>query len=150
MEMIRALHARNPQTLRLIERQSGAETRLVGIVILVPLTSEAAALARTGMVRDPFDAQIGIHAVPSWRANTAYIGGIAGLGARGRAYALAFCEAWLTQHSIVEVFARPASPDGERAMRRWGFHPIGAPSRFWKLDYPRPDHRRPRRALDDY
>lgn len=150
MEMMRSLHLRNPQTLRLVERSSGAETRLVGIVILVPLTSEAADLARRTVIRDPFDANIAIHAAPTWEVNAAYIGGIAGLGVSGRAVALTFCETWLSQHSIIEAFARPVSDDGERALRRWGFRSIGKPSLFWMLNYSGPSQLRARRALEAY
>lgn len=136
MDLIRELYSCEPETLHLVERHDRAESRLVGIVIVVPLTAEAVKRIRSGAMRDPFDAEIKTDVAQSWpTAAAAYIGGIAGLGTAARAWALAYCESWLKQHSVPESFARPASEDGERAMRRWGYHPLPPPSRFWARDH---------------
>lgn len=142
-DLMLLLQARNSQTLRLVERHRGAETRLMGIALMVPLSVEAETRIRRRDMRDPHDADIGAEALANWETNAAYIAGIAGSSERGRGYAMGICESWLREHGVEVAFARPVSRDGERVLRRWGFSPLGAPSKFWVWDV----DSRPRRAL---
>lgn len=134
LDLLREIHALNHQTIRLIERHRESESRLMGMVALVPITRDAEVRIRDGRMRDSYDAFLASDVATGWHVQAAYIGGIAGSTDRARGYALGFCESWLREHAISSAYARPISRDGERVMRRWGFHPIPAPSRIWRWD----------------
>lgn len=134
LDNMRLLHARNPETLRLIERQRGSQSQLMGMVLLAPLTSKGEDRIRRHKMRDSFDTNINRDAANDWDVDAAYVGGVAGSSERGRGHALGFCEAFFQQHGIQRAYARPISKDGKRVMRRRGFRPLASPSRFWAWD----------------
>ncbi len=107
---------------------------LVGIVVLAPLTKRAEDRVRGFKINDTHDTNVKRDVSTDWNVQAAYIAGIAARSYRARGYVVGATEAWLSGHNIRTVIARPISDDGLRAVRRWGFVPVGQRSRFWILD----------------
>lgn len=137
LALMRALHRRNPLSIRLIERNLNNHRELVGMVIIAPLNSRAVKDFLDKRIIDLSNVRVEDHVPKSWqRPRGMYIGGIAGKNSAGRAWALSFVE-WLAQQSGVRhVFARPASRDGFRVLKTSGFLPVGEPSPFWNIELP--------------
>lgn len=131
--MLQTLHQRNPQCIKLIEKQSSSVPELVGVIILTPLTRACAAGIESKQLRKVEDADIGRHVSATWRKPGAlYVGGIAGSSRQSRIWALAMTEVLIAAAGTLTLYARPTTPDGRRVAAKVGFVEIGEPSQLWR------------------
>ncbi len=132
LTLMQGLYQRNPLCIRLVESERNSRRRLVGMVVIAPLTARAVKDFQAKTVTSLDSAMLRRYVTRTWhRPQGVYLGGVAGTTPAGRAWALSFLESFLLSSGTKDLIARPVSPDGLRVLKTAGFMPIGEPSPFW-------------------
>ncbi len=134
-DLMLALFAHTPHSIRLIESKRGGRVEIVGMYVVAPLNKRGVADFKARAIL-ALNAGLLDRCVPrTWRRpRGVYIGGVAGSTSAGRAWALSSLESFVDQLGVSCVIARPVSPDGIRVMRSAQFLEVGGGSPFWYRD----------------
>ncbi|MFE9785215.1 hypothetical protein ACFYO7_07535 [Nocardia salmonicida] len=131
--VLHAVHQRNPECIKLIEKQTNSVPELVGVIILVPLTRACVAGIESRRLRKVEDADISRHVSATWRSPAAlYVGGVAGSSRQSRIWALTMTEVLIAAAGPLALYTRPTTSDGRRVSAKVGFVEIGEPSELWR------------------
>lgn len=133
IDVLRTLHQRNTECIKLIEHHSGTTTELVAVVVVAPLTRSCVTAIEAKQLRRVEDANIERHVSTTWRRPAGvYLGGTAGSSKQARVWALATTQALVAAADGVPQYTRPTTADGKRVATKAGFTPIGDPSELWR------------------
>lgn len=135
---IRERAVRNIDILR-VARPVVATNRLCGYVMLYPLTANAARMIEQGMIRSGTDLKPADMCRSFARARAIYVGMLVGEDRLARAFVLELLRRRLRSlHGIapiLTVYGKPATTDGARLLRKFGFEPIAGNDAIFATPY---------------
>lgn len=139
VEWIKDRGERNPHILRVVRSIRDTGDQICGYLMLYPLTANASRRIQHGTLRSGTDLMPADMCLSFTRARALYIGMIVGEGRMTRAFVLDMLRRTLLDlrnrsHPIV-VFGKPATQDGARLLRKFGFKPISGNEGIFSIDY---------------
>lgn len=153
-DVLRARMRRNPEIVRVVTDRSGKRERFMGYTIIYPLTANGVEQIENGTLRTVKDLRAQQIARTPGETAGLYVSMVCGHGRTARATALAVLRsqirAALAENSgIGVVFARPATKEGLRLLRKFEFNPLAGDDSIWAARGRGLDTHRLRESLGD-
>lgn len=145
LELMRAWHAKNPEVMWMLMSQrafgNGTYTQLVGCFSIMPISRPAARLVKQAKL---FGNALQANHILKPNAKLVsgiYIGGVAAVGKRARAFILGYMMKEVLRYASlgIPVYARPVTTEGLKMLERFFFVPVKPGERglhkIYVLDY---------------
>jgi len=127
---------RNPRIARVLYRVGMRSRSISGYILLYPISRQAEKRIQRGILASARDLQTADILAGFKRCRVVYISMLFGTGMAARGAALLLLKRELkTLNDVDHLYARPASPDGLRLLKRYGFRPVvpAAENGIWEL-----------------